>query len=316
MPSICTHHLFGQKVLQKYGRAFQENVNTQDAFIMGCQGPDPFFFAALGTHPKNYLRFGQLLHGVNVTQSFEQMFAFQRVSSGETRDILFAYLTGYLCHYALDRTTHPYIYSVQNRICKEMGLSDDRAHIHMRLETAIDYLMTGQTENPSSLIPRNRKVCMVISNMFQTVSFNVYGIALSKSCYWRAIRCTRIVERFLKSRKGIKRKLLSGIERIFTRYSMYDAMSLSEDTKGLEDPLNLKKQGWEESSPQKYRCESFEELFHMGILQAVSCIKMFSDGEQASKITVGMDFNGGAEEQKEFSVNFTSNPLQKGETDL
>ena len=27
MPSLLTHHLFGQKVLRLYGRAFEENIN-------------------------------------------------------------------------------------------------------------------------------------------------------------------------------------------------------------------------------------------------------------------------------------------------
>ena len=62
MPSLLTHHLFGQKVLRLYGRAFEENINTQDAFIIGCQGPDPFFFCFIGPKPHTYIRFGQKLH--------------------------------------------------------------------------------------------------------------------------------------------------------------------------------------------------------------------------------------------------------------
>lgn len=292
MPSMLTHHLFGQKVLQKYGRAFEEKIDTQDAFIMGCQGPDPFFFAALGPRPKDYLRFGQLLHGTNVTQSFDSMFRYAGEAPGEEREILCAYLTGYLCHYSLDRTAHPYIYAVQYEECKKLGLDRDKAHIHMRLETVIDSLLTEQYENPNKLLPRNKKVCLTISGMYQNTAAEIYGLGLSKRCFWRAIRCTRMLERFLKSKRGVKRSFLVRVERLFCKYSMYDAMSHSRGLKGLEDPLNLQKREWISPADNKVRTETFHELFSEGLERAVETIRLLQKGVSAAEITGGIGFDG------------------------
>ena len=303
MPSMLTHHLFGQKVLQKYGRAFEEKIDTQDAFIMGCQGPDPFFFAALGPHPKAYLHFGQLLHSTNVTLSLDFMLRFAERASGETREILFAYLAGYLCHYALDKTTHPYVYAAQYAECKKLGLKKDKAHFHMRLETAIDSLMTGQYVNPNQLMPRNKKVCIIISGMYQRAAKEIYNISLSKRCFWRAIRCTRTVEHFLKSRRGIKRAVLVRIERLFTKYSAYDAMSHSPDLKGIEDPLNLKKSEWSSPADGTVHTETFCELFDLGIKCALSFIDLLQSKASASEIINGTGFDGVKEKVVSFHTS-------------
>ncbi len=292
MPSILTHHLFGEEFLKRYGGILTGNPSLRHAFFMGCQGPDPFFFAALGPRPKAYLRFGQLLHGTDVTRSLDRMFRFYRAVAGEEREILFGYLVGYLCHYALDRTAHPYVYAVQYAGCERLGLKRDKAHIHMRLETVIDSLLTGQYENPNQLMPRDKKVCLAVSRMFQDTASEVYGISLSKRCFWRAIRCMRLVERFLKSKRGIKRKFLVRVERLFCRYSMYDAMSHSKDLKGLEDPLNRRRGEWISPVDGTSHTETFEELFAAGLGQAAEAVRLLQSGAPACDVTNGAGFDG------------------------
>lgn len=292
MPSILTHHLFGEEFLKRHGRIPEGNSSLRHAFFMGCQGPDPFFFAALGTRPKAYLQFGQLLHGTDVTRSLDRMFRFYRAAAGEEREILSAYLTGYLCHYALDRTAHPYVYAVQYAGCKRLGLERDEAHIHMRLETVIDSILTGQYENPNKLMPRDKKACLAVSRMFRDTASEIYGISLSKRCFWRAIRCMRLVERFLKSKRGIKRKFLVRVERLFCRYSMYDAMSHSKDLKGLEDPLNRRRSEWVSPVDGTSRSDTFEELFTAGLDRAAEAVRLLQSGALARDITGGVGFDG------------------------
>lgn len=292
MPAIMTHHLHGQKVLQRVGRAFEERIDTQDAFIMGCQGPDPFFFATLGLYPMRYMRFGQLLHNTNVTAAMDYMMQFTARSPTKNRDVLSAYLAGYLCHYALDVTAHPYVFAMQYAGCEAMGLSEDKAHLHMRLETAIDTAMTNQFENPDKLMPRNKKVCLIISRMYYQTAKKFYGITLSKRCFLRAIRRVRFLERFLKSKRGMKRKILVRIERGFTQYSMYDAMSHSRDMKGFEDPLNLKKQVWVRPYDKAAQQDSFPELFSEAVSKAARFIELYHQNVSAGQITEGFGFDG------------------------
>lgn len=295
MPSLLTHHLLGRRVLTQNGWSYPAGSDECDAFTMGCQGPDPFFFAPKLDQPTKYIRFGQLLHSVHVTACFDTMRRYVERQSGKERSVLKAYLTGYLCHYVLDRTTHPYVYAVQYRECEKHGVTKDIAHVHARLETAIDSLLTGQYQNPNRLMPNNRNVCMTVGRMYRQVAHTVYGILLPESCFWTAMRCMRFAERLLKSRYGAKRAVLTTVERMFHRYSFYEAMSHSRDTKGLTDPINQSHAEWLSPADGAAHRESFCELFESAADLAGEKIALFRTGAPAAEITNGIQFDGGPE---------------------
>ncbi len=298
MPSLLTHHLFGQKVLRLYGRAFEENINTQDAFIIGCQGPDPFFFCFIGPKPHTYIRFGQKLHIVKVEQSLEEMRRYLGKCPRAEKEIIRAYLTGYLCHFSLDVTAHPYVYAVQKRENEAMGFFDkDTARVHARLETAIDTLLGQTAVNPHRLLPCNKTVCMAIGKMYRKLAKSLYGTILPENCFWRAVKSVRTGEHFLRSRYGIKRAVLPKAERLISRHSMYEAMSYSPDTKGISDPLNERHSEWISRADGFVHCDSFPELFEQAVSKAKRNIDAYFNGEPVHVITRGLDFNGDPEKQ-------------------
>ncbi|MGI5897010.1 MAG: zinc dependent phospholipase C family protein [Oscillospiraceae bacterium] len=296
MPSLLTHHLLGRRVLTQNGWSYPTGSDEYDAFTMGCQGPDPFFFTPKLDQPTRYIRFGQLLHSVHVTACFGAMRRYTKRQSGKERSILEAYLTGYLCHYVLDRTAHPYVYAVQYRECEKHGAAKDIAHVHARLETVIDSLLTGQYQTPDRLMPNNRGACMAIGRMYRQVAQTVYGILLPESCFWTAMCCMRSAEWLLKSRYGVKRAVLTTVERMFHRYSYYEAMSHSRDTKGLADPLNQAHKEWLSPADGAIRNESFQELFETAADLAGEKIALFRTGAPAAEITNGIQFDGGPEQ--------------------
>ena len=70
----------------------------------------------------------------------------------EYHSIVKAYVAGFACHYLLDRSAHPYVYSQQYAFCKagEEGLTDkDGSDVHAVIESELDEMMlytrTGQT---------------------------------------------------------------------------------------------------------------------------------------------------------------------------
>ena len=95
MPSLLTHHLLGRRVLTQNGWSYPAGSDECDAFTMGCQGPDPFFFAPKLDQPTKYIRFGQLLHSVHVTACFDTMRRYMERQSGKERSVLKAYPVSY-----------------------------------------------------------------------------------------------------------------------------------------------------------------------------------------------------------------------------
>ncbi|MBQ3265287.1 MAG: zinc dependent phospholipase C family protein [Ruminococcus sp.] len=120
MPDIVVHTAFGAEVSERMGLAVDSDI-----FRFGCLGPDPYLFYHFYVPPFH--------NRVNRYSSVMRRAA----DSCE----VFSYLAGFLCHYALDSDTHPYI----NRKAK------NRFSMHMAIEHKLDRLNGGAIRIPPFL---------------------------------------------------------------------------------------------------------------------------------------------------------------------
>ena len=125
MPDVVTHNRMGRSVYKRLPKEIASEID-RSIFRVGLLGPDPYskyrFFAI------------PLRHGINnrmVVMHREKTgdFLTEMAKHSESRE-MFSYLAGFLCHYALDSTTHPYI----NRI------SNDQGYLHAAIERRLDVL--------------------------------------------------------------------------------------------------------------------------------------------------------------------------------
>lgn len=115
MPDIITHILCGEKTVEKIYDATLRNevINRRKLFNIGCQGPDIFLYYKIWPWSKHdqFSNLGELLHkektGDFLYESILYLGQFQN-NSEEFYD-LFTYIIGLICHYNLDRLSHPYI---------------------------------------------------------------------------------------------------------------------------------------------------------------------------------------------------------------
>ena len=107
MPAIYAHDLFGKKVYEKASAHIQSIIDTYpDCFRIGLQGPDIlFFYQPLKKHPIN--RLGNQLHQQKVSVFLEQVRPILDEKGLHSPEG--AYILGFICHYMLDSTCHPYI---------------------------------------------------------------------------------------------------------------------------------------------------------------------------------------------------------------
>lgn len=104
MPDIVVHNAMGRKVLQGLPEEVRRRINM-DIFRLAVNGSDPFLYYRWFALP--------FRHGINKRQGImhrtrtgEYLLALARRAQD---DQVFSYLAGFLCHYALDSTAHPYI---------------------------------------------------------------------------------------------------------------------------------------------------------------------------------------------------------------
>jgi hypothetical protein len=133
-----------------------------DLFYLGAQGPDIFFYYKAKPWIKydGVEKLGNIIHENLVDTFFKESFVYLDSLKGNDRfyDLL-TYLTGYLCHYSLDRNTHPLIHysaGIDNGLTKATRKYYNH---HRRLESTIDYF---------SLV--KKEICPVRFKSFELVS--------------------------------------------------------------------------------------------------------------------------------------------------
>ena len=126
MPSTYAHRRFGADVLQQLPAALQDQIGKNRAlFDVGLHGPDLlFYYHAAKSNPVSAL--GNAMH----EQPGRVFFTRARgvVNTARNKNAALAYALGFVCHFALDSTCHPYV----ERYTRESGVS------HCEIETEFD----------------------------------------------------------------------------------------------------------------------------------------------------------------------------------
>jgi hypothetical protein len=107
MPYNFTHALVGLTALEQVRPPVRSLIDAhRGEFLIGTMGPDPYFG---DSRPKPLFapcreELADRLHSLDARNVFRQMFALS-----QNNDVLTVYTLGFLCHFLLDTTAHPYI---------------------------------------------------------------------------------------------------------------------------------------------------------------------------------------------------------------
>ncbi len=125
MPSSITHQLVAEEAAPFFPSAAKEAVSfAPDEFFLGAQGPDVFFFYRIGN--KSEYNLGKYLHRNRVYEVFSLFLGALRGGirfDADAEKRAYAYVLGYIAHYAADSAFHPFVYRLlEERRC------DSREH--------------------------------------------------------------------------------------------------------------------------------------------------------------------------------------------
>ena len=164
MPSTYAHRRFGADVLVQLPRELREKITPyRPLYDMGLHGPDlMFYYRALQSNPVN--RLGNAMH----EQPGRVFFTRARgvVNTARNKNAALAYALGFVCHFALDSTCHPYV----ERYTRESGVS------HCEIETEFDnQLMREDGLDPMHFftaghIRPNREFAKIIAPFYENVT--------------------------------------------------------------------------------------------------------------------------------------------------
>lgn len=307
MPAIIAHDTFGREVYDRHYPLIGGSRDEADAFLLGNQGPDPLFFAVLSPGLYAHSRLGSTMHSHKPAELLAACKQSLTILDHDERAVGRAYMLGFLCHYIMDSSLHPFVYFHEYSLCDagEPGLSRADGHeVHGIIESELDELVlffkrntTVATFNPATNILKAREhVLSIISKMYAFVALTVYGQFVPANLFARSVRNYRLAQAAFYSPTGAKRTLVGRMERLARPHSFFQAMSHRpvELTESMFD--NRDHRAWKNPFTGATHTESFWDLYDTARAQACTTIPVFDQPgftvETACEITRDLDFSG------------------------
>ena len=285
MPALLTHYICGNTMLRLIddGQISNLILNHRNVFNLGTQGPDLFFYYGAWPWTKNYgmSKFGERMHEEKTGEFISEALKYVISSGDAEKGVLTAYLCGYLCHYVLDCHTHPYIFYKTGFVRKDETYTPKYACYHRMFETSLDVLML---KHELGIQPREFKAykhievplqaALTIGEMYSKVLSEVYNVNISPELVHQAIADMTGISAVLRDKTGIKKLLLSSIERALGRLPMFSSMILPLEVKDGLDYLNSSHSVWQLPWDNSTAfTSSFTESFEAAVLESKRIIE-------------------------------------------
>lgn len=300
MPGFATHYLFGYDSLKRYRRSnFKEVLKQhQHAYCTGLQGPDIFFYSPY-SFTGNKKRLGSVMHVYETGAFLRNLIRAVLQLRGEEQQIGISYLAGFLGHYSLDTTCHPYIYYASGYLDKENPYFGKHVDLEMDIDRLLFHEMMGKKLidfQPGKAVALTRKEAACIGRLLdysckKTYPYISSGMGKMAQTLW-TFRWMNIM---LKDRSGMKKKLVQAGEQAVLGHPIVSPLLVTEEKEAQwEDPLNMRHQEWKNPWDQEQTStESFLDLFHRAqkyyitLLEMLDCMYAGTDIHQKLYQAIG-----------------------------
>lgn len=285
MPGFTTHYLFGitsYKTLNHSG--FKRNLKKNHAaFSLGLQGPDIFFYdvPAYLIHRSNII--ASTAHCKHTGQFLSALLESRNLfPEPEDRAIAEAYIAGFIGHYTLDATCHPYVYAISKN--RKDDPSTFGAHVYLEVDIDTAFLRHYKELLPSRFY-QERTICLnkkqrhVIASILHFCYKKTYpDLRLGYATAYAATICTPLGCAFFHDNTGQKKALFRKLENIYPGYAFISPLTPSDTLVFFKDALNLNHKKWKNPWDESLvSTASFPELFHSAGLAYQSYLNDLSE---------------------------------------
>lgn len=217
MPTTYAHDLFGKMVYHRLDPEIQEKIKKyQTTYQIGLHGPDILFYV----RPFHKNRFNQMAHRLHREEAagfFERGRELYQKTGNEE---ILVYLLGFICHFMLDSTCHPYI----SEYMKKTGARHDE------IETEFDRaLMVRTGKDPFHYQPGS--VIRIEKNSVDAISEVMEGMSYKDIV--RALMGTKFYTRLPICDSEKKRKVKLAVARILFMYRLADGRIIRGEPKDI-----------------------------------------------------------------------------------
>ena len=178
MAGTITHYYFARDLYKKLDKNTKKKLKDyQDTMYLFSQGADILFFSI--SHKVRQL--SKDIHQINTKNLFLNMIKYIKENNLENDYELRAFIYGFVAHYALDISIHPYANYKGNKFDKKDKSTYKNKGLHNKLEQYIDAYFINKRENIEAHKYKsynylfNYKISKNLSKMIDDVIFDTHN---------------------------------------------------------------------------------------------------------------------------------------------
>ncbi len=305
MPALITHYLFGEEALNRgllpgFDEGGAGGAARRTAFLLGCQGPDPFFFAVTTPRGAAARSLAGAMHRTRVAPAFDRLRADLAKLPEADRPAGEAFVCGMLAHYALDRTAHPYVYAMEGELCDgSADLADARSEVHAVIESEIDCGVldryrgrTAAEFPPVGVLEGDERVVRAAGALTAELAGTVFGLPLRPADYGRALGDMRLCYRLIEPCGCARSRRIARLERAVRPHSQLASLAHRVD-QGADNPsMNPGRRPWVDPFKGGASDEGFAEVFERALGDYAAAAAAYRAGEPSAGFVGGLDYSG------------------------
>ncbi len=286
MPNLITHSLLGKKVVPTLP-AFLQGViaDFPKEFVLGTQGPDIFFY--YNAWPwlsqkkgKDFAVIGSSIHRSKINEFFGAVLEQLDVqNSTDLHRAKLSYLCGFFCHWALDKSAHPYVFNQTGDVFTKEGKVN-----HRRFESHLDFFVLQHLENcPLQKYPGYKLIqfdTLTVDAIFEFYAdpvLDIHGYDIPKKKIRTALSHFRGIQRALYDPHGKKFRVLYWIEKRLLKAPYLFSSMITFPQEDRYDIVNSDHRTWEHPCTGESSAESFLDLFEKGLQDGTKVLHLLNN---------------------------------------
>ena len=225
MPATATHAFFAKDVYDILPGDIKKNLSISRSKMFAQSTDSLMFYNLLSVMPgKNIRNFQKYFHKNQTQEFFLNLLRYIKDSNIKDKDTL-SFLFGFITHYALDSTIHPYIFYKTGCFIKNKPSTYKYNNIHTFMETFLDNDMVRRREktNPykfpiGKFCFNTKKFSRDLNSTIDYTFYTTFGIKKMSRIYFRSLKQ-------MKTALVLFRKDTYGIKKFF--YKLIDTFTSS-----------------------------------------------------------------------------------------
>lgn len=267
MPDAWTHILCAEDVISRIPDEMYSNIlkNNKKLYYFGAQGPDPLLYCNFynPNKRKGMKKLSQVLHTAKTSEFLIFLVeSLNESNSSKEFEKLFAYISGFITHYALDTLGHPFIYYFGG-VYNPKDLSTKKYDIyHKELEVIIGTIEVknrwGKDAYDTPIfkeIEIKGGIPTCINELIYKAFWKIHKIKVEEDLIESSYKDMRKSLKYMMDESGWKRKTLYIIEQMSSKKSKIKVSIYPKYINETLDYLNNNHKRW------NHPCD-FNEIYY------------------------------------------------------